>query len=66
MTLNDWLNDGMTAHNDQLNAALRDIAATSYRYWHELQVAGFTKQEAWEVMIAWNEQIASGLCRPSS
>ena len=56
----------LQAHRDQLTAALRDIAAVSFHYYQQLQEAGFTQPEAWEVMIAWNETIAAGLNRPSS
>jgi hypothetical protein len=56
----------LTAHRDQLGAALRDIAFTSFVYWQELQKAGFAQEEAWEVMLVWNETFARALVQPSS
>lgn len=56
----------LTGYRDQLDAALRDIADLSYRYFGELQKAGFNREEAWEVMIAWNRTFAGALCRQSS
>lgn len=58
--------EGDIARTDQIKAALRDIAGVSYHYYRELQQAGFTESEAWEVMLTWNERFASMLYQPSS